>query len=75
MAKTSLIQREAKREATVAKYAKKRAELASIINDAKRSDEERYIARLELQKLPRNSAPVRLRNRCGLTGRPRGTCG
>ena len=45
----------------------------SIINDAKRSDEERYIARLELQKLPRNSAPVRLRNRCGITGRPRGT--
>ena len=73
MAKTSLIQRELKREATVAKYAKKRAELASIINDAKRSDEERYIARLELQKLPRNSAPVRLRNRCGITGRPRGT--
>jgi small subunit ribosomal protein S14 len=67
MAKTSLIQREVKREATVAKYAKK------IINDAKRSDEERYIARLELQKLPRNSAPVRLRNRCGITGRPRGT--
>jgi small subunit ribosomal protein S14 len=73
MAKTSLIQREAKREATVAKYAKKRAELAAVINDSKRSDEERYIARLELQKLPRNSAPVRLRNRCGLTGRPRGT--
>ena len=47
--------------------------IAAIINDAKRSDEERYIARLELQKLPRNSAPVRLRNRCGLTGRPRGT--
>ena len=73
MAKLSLIQRELKREATVAKYAKKRAELSEIINDAKRSDEERYIARLELQKLPRNSAPVRLRNRCGLTGRPRGT--
>ena len=73
MAKTSLIQREEKRLATVAKYAKKRTELFAIINDAKRSDEERYIARLELQKLPRNSAPVRLRNRCGLTGRPRGT--
>jgi small subunit ribosomal protein S14 len=73
MAKTSLIQREAKREATVAKYAKKRGELMAIINDAKRSDEERYIARLELQKLPRNSAPVRLRNRCHLTGRARGT--
>jgi len=73
MAKTSLIQREAKREALVAKYAKKRAELSAIINDAKRSDEERYVARLELQKLPRNSNPTRLRNRCNLTGRPRGT--
>jgi len=73
MAKTSLIQREAKREALVAKYAKKRAELNAVITDAKRSDEERYVARLELQKLPRNSAPSRLRNRCGLTGRPRGT--
>jgi len=73
MAKTSLIQREAKREALVAKYAKKREELSAIINDAKRSDEERYVARLELQKLPRNSNPTRLRNRCGLTGRPRGT--
>jgi small subunit ribosomal protein S14 len=73
MAKTSLIQREAKREALVAKYAKKRAELAAIIGDAKRSDEERYVARLELQKLPRNSNPTRLRNRCNLTGRPRGT--
>jgi len=73
MAKTSLIQREAKREALVAKYAKKRTELFAVINDAKRSDEERYIARLELQKLPRNSCPTRLRNRCGLTGRPRGT--
>jgi small subunit ribosomal protein S14 len=73
MAKLSLIQREAKREALVAKYAKKREELNAIIDDAKRSDEERYIARLELQKLPRNSNPTRLRNRCNLTGRPRGT--
>ena len=73
MAKLSLIQRELKREATVAKYAKKRAELVAIIDDAKRSDEERYVARLELQKLPRNSNPTRLRNRCNLTGRPRGT--
>ena len=73
MAKTSLIQREAKREALVAKYAKKREELSAIITDAKRSDEERYVARLELQKLPRNSNPTRLRNRCNLTGRPRGT--
>jgi small subunit ribosomal protein S14 len=73
MAKVSLIQREAKREALVAKYAKKREELNAVISDAKRGDEERYIARLELQKLPRNSNPTRLRNRCNLTGRPRGT--
>ena len=73
MAKMSLIQREEKREKLVAKYAKKYAELQAIARDAKRSDEERYVARLELQKLPRNANPSRLRNRCGLTGRPRGT--
>ena len=73
MAKMSLIQREEKREKLVAKYAKKYAELQGIARDAKRSDEERYVARLELQKLPRNANPSRLRNRCGLTGRPRGT--
>ena len=73
MAKLSLKQREAKREALVAKYAKKYAELKVIIDDFKRSEEERYAARLELQKLPRNANPTRLRNRCELTGRPRGT--
>ena len=73
MAKTSLKQREEKREKLVAKYAKKRAELKAIIDDAKRSDEERYLARLEVQKLPRNANPTRLRNRCALTGRPRRT--
>ena len=73
MAKTSLIQRELKRTQLVAKYAKKYAELKGAANDAKKSDEERYAARLELQKLPRNANPTRLRNRCGLTGRPRGT--
>jgi len=73
MAKTSLKQREEKREKLVAKYAKKYNELQTIIADAKRSDEERYMARLELQKLPRNANPMRLRNRCALTGRPRGT--
>ena len=73
MAKTSLKQREDKREKLVAKYAKKHAELKAIIDDAKRSDDERYAARLELQKLPRNANPTRLRNRCELTGRPRGT--
>ena len=73
MAKLSLIQRETKREELVAKFAKKRAELKAVIDDFKRSEEERYAARLELQKLPRNSYPTRLRNRCGITGRPRGT--
>lgn len=73
MAKLSLIQREEKREKLVAKYAKKYAELKAISNDAKKSDEERYAARLELQKLPRNANPTRLRARCHLTGRPRGT--
>ena len=73
MAKLSLKQRELKREALVAKFAKKYAELQAIANDAKKSDEERYAARLALQKLPRNANPTRLRNRCELTGRPRGT--
>jgi small subunit ribosomal protein S14 len=73
MAKQSLIQREDKREKLVAKFAKKYNELKTIANDAKKSDEERYLARLELQKLPRNAFPTRLRNRCELTGRPRGT--
>ncbi len=73
MAKLSIMQREEKREKLVAKYAKKYAELKAVINDAKRSDEERYAARLELQKLPRNANPTRLRNRCELTGRARGT--
>jgi small subunit ribosomal protein S14 len=73
VAKLSLIQRESKREKLVAKYAKKYAELKAIIDDAKKSDDERYLARLELQKFPRNAYPTRLRSRCALTGRPRGT--
>jgi small subunit ribosomal protein S14 len=55
VAKTSLIQRELKRKQLVAKYAKKYAEFKGIANDAKKSDEERYAARLELQRLPRNA--------------------
>ena len=73
MAKTSLIQRELKRVELATKYAKKYAELKAAANDAKKSDEDRYAARLELQKLPRNANPTRLRNRCELTGRARGT--
>jgi small subunit ribosomal protein S14 len=72
VAKVSLIQRELKRDQLVAKYAAKYADLKATANDATKSDEERYIARLELQKLPRNANPTRQRNRCGLTGRPRG---
>jgi small subunit ribosomal protein S14 len=73
VAKLSIKQRELKRAQLVAKYAKKYAELKAIIDDSKKSDEERYLARLELQKLPRNANPTRQRNRCELTGRPRGT--
>lgn len=73
MAKTALIQRELKRDKLVAQYAKKYAELKTIANDAKKSDDERMAARLALQKLPRNANPTRQRERCELTGRPRGT--
>ena len=69
----ALIERELKRDKLVAKYAKKYAELKGIANDAKRSEEERAAARLGLQKLPRNANPTRQRNRCSITGRPRGT--
>jgi small subunit ribosomal protein S14 len=73
VAKTALIERELKRDKLVAKYAKKHAELKAIANDFKKSDEERAAARLGLQKIPRNANPTRQRNRCGITGRPRGT--
>ncbi len=72
MPKTSTIEREKKRQKTVAKYAAKRAELKKILGDRSASDGERWQAQLQLQKLPRNASPVRLRRRCGQTGRPRG---
>jgi small subunit ribosomal protein S14 len=72
MAKLALKNREEKRAKMVAKYAARRAELIAIINDAKLSDDERMAARLKLQQLPRNASPSRQRNRCALTGRPRG---
>ena len=72
MAKLALINREKKRAKTVAKFAAKRAELIAIINNAKLSDDERMDARLKYQQLPRNASPSRQRNRCALTGRPRG---
>ena len=72
MAKLALINREAKRAKLVAKYAAKRAELLAVINNVNLSDEDRMDARLKLQQLPRNASPSRQRNRCSLTGRPRG---
>ncbi len=72
MAKLALINRNDKRRKMVEKYAAKREALVAVIDDQSRSDEERYAARLKLQELPRNSSPVRVRNRCNLTGRPRG---
>ncbi|MBI2286912.1 MAG: 30S ribosomal protein S14 [Nitrosomonadales bacterium] len=73
MAKMAVINREQKRRDTVKKFAAKRAELLAAISNMKLSEEERAAARLKLQALPRNASPVRLRNRCALTGRPRGT--
>lgn len=72
MAKISVINRDLKRRVTVEKFAGKRAELKAVIGNSKLSEDERSEARLKLQALPRNSSPVRLRNRCSLTGRPRG---
>jgi len=72
MAKTSMKEREKKRQLTVAKYSKKRAELKAVIANVNASEEERWEAQMQLQKLPRNASPIRLRNRCGLTGRPHG---
>lgn len=73
MAKLSLINREKKRERLVEKFASKRSALIKTINDQSIDEADRYEARLKLQALPRNSSPTRLRNRCELTGRPRGT--
>ena len=72
MAKTALINREQNRRRIARKYAARRKQLLEVINDQKLPQEERYAARLKLQQLPRNASPVRLRNRCALTGRPRG---
>jgi small subunit ribosomal protein S14 len=71
MAKVSMVERELKRQKLVAKYAAKRAALKVIANDESKPMEERFKARLKLAKLPRNSAPSRLHNRCQLTGRPK----
>jgi small subunit ribosomal protein S14 len=72
MAKLAVINRNEKRKKLVAKFAKKRDALQAIIDDPKATDETRYEARLKIQALPRNSNKTRIRNRCALTGRPRG---
>ena len=72
MAKLSLINRQAKRMRIVQKYASKRAELKATISDQSLTGEERLEAMHQLQRLPRDSSPVRLRNRCRMTGRPHG---
>jgi small subunit ribosomal protein S14 len=73
LAKLSLMNREAKREALTKKFAARRAALKATISDQTASMEERLQAQQKLQQLPRNANPTRLRNRCSLTGRPRGT--
>lgn len=72
MAKISMIEREHKRARIVKRFAAKRAELKALIDDTELSLEDRRAARLRLQKLPRNASPIRLRNRCHITGRPHG---
>ena len=65
-----MVEREKKRAKTSAKFAAKRAELKAIISNRETSDEERWEAQQQLQRLPRNASPVRRQRRCGLTGRP-----
>ena len=72
MAKLAVKLREQKRRKTVEKFKAKRAALFEVLHDARTSDEDKEAARVKLQKLPRNASPTRLRNRCALTGRPRG---
>jgi len=70
MAKVGMRNREEKREKTVVKYAEKRAVLKAIISGVAATDEEKWEAQVQLQKLPRDASPSRLRNRCQVTGRP-----
>ena len=72
MAKSSMIAREEKRTRTVAKFAQKRAALKAVLTDINASDDEKWEAQIAFQKLPRDSSPVRQRNRCRITGRPHG---
>ena len=70
MAKKSMVNREVKRAKLVKQHASKRAALKAVINDQSKPVEDRFKATLKLAELPRNSAAVRLHNRCQLTGRP-----
>ena len=72
MAKTSMVNRETRRARLIKKHAAKRSELRAKCKDVSASDEERHDAQLRLNKMPRDSSPSRLRNRCALTGRPHG---
>ena len=72
MAKKSMIMREKRREKLVAKYAARRVKLKAIVIDPNSSDEERLEAVAKLAAMPRDASPTRLRNRCAITGRPRG---
>jgi small subunit ribosomal protein S14 len=72
MAKTSSIEKNARRRRLAKKYAGKRARLRAIVYDRKLPIEDRFAAVMKLAELPRNSAPSRIRNRCELSGRPRG---
>ncbi|WP_306253624.1 30S ribosomal protein S14 [Parvularcula sp. IMCC14364] len=72
MAKKGMVERDLKRQRLAKKYESKRARLRAIIRDESSSPEDKFKASLKLAELPRNSAPVRIRNRCQVTGRPRG---
>jgi small subunit ribosomal protein S14 len=72
MAKVSMIERERKRNEIVKRFAKKRAEIKARVGDRSLSVQERRLAQAQLRKLPRNASPMRLRNRCRMTGRPHG---
>src|SRR5438128_3914476 len=72
MAKLALVLRDKKRRKTVEKFKARRTALLEIIYDSRASDEAKEEARAKLQRLPRDASPVRIRNRCALTGRPRG---
>lgn len=72
MAKKSMVERDLKRRKMAARLESKRAELKAIVNDKSKPADERFQATLKLAKLPRNSSKVRIRNRCEISGRPRG---